>query len=232
MKSFCYTLLFLVLTGISLKAQNLQVDDTSLYEVSFFVDVNNPKYKNVEGSKYIDETFVPAKINNLNKLYPVRFDVVNNVMEFKENNQEIRGVSPTRDHRIVLSNRTKTVFVSNTIMNEAGNLQRVFLEEILVKKAYTLYTRKRKQFQAAKPAKSGYESAIPAAFKEQNDSYYIDFVNDNIEHLLQIPKSKKKLKTFFGALSPEVIKFAKKEGLKFDSQEDLIKIMDYYTENR
>ncbi|WP_422860881.1 hypothetical protein ACOKFD_08810 [Flagellimonas sp. S174] len=228
----CKTLLVLLLTGISLEAQTLQSDDVTLYEVSFFVDINNPRYKQVEGTRYINEAFIPAKINNFNKLYPLRLDVVNNVMEFKENNKDIRGISPTQDYRIVFSNPLKSVFVSNTIINESGDLQRVFLEEISAEQEFTLYKRERKQFQAAKPAKSGYESAIPAAFKNMKDSYYVDFANDNIDYLLQIPKNKKKIKTFFGDLGPEVLKYAKKERLKFDSEENLISILNFYVEKR
>ncbi|PRX53628.1 hypothetical protein [Flagellimonas meridianipacifica] len=216
----------------SLQGQIAQNNISSFDDISFFVNVNNPKYNNAEGTKYLNDNFTPSKINELEKLYPIRFDLVDNIMEFKENDQEIMGLSPTRDYRIVLTDDSNQIFVSNTIINESGDLQRLFLEEIKVTQAYSLYKRERIKFVPAKPAKSSYEPEVPAVFKKMNDSYYVDYVDDGIDYLLQIPKNKKKIKTFFGNHGPEVLKFAKKEGLKFDIQENLIAILNYYVEKR
>ncbi|MEM9363526.1 MAG: hypothetical protein AAGA43_12880 [Bacteroidota bacterium] len=222
----------ILLLILNAKAQITQNSNASIKDISFFVVVNNPKYSDVEGTKYIFEEFVPSKINNLDKTYPVRFDAVDNIMEFKENDQEIKGVTPSREYRVLFSDGSNRIFMSKTIINESGDLQRLFLEEIVTNQSYSLYKRVRINYVPAKPAKSSYEPEVPAIFKKLSDSYYVDYVNDDIDYLLQIPKTKKKIRTFFGDLGSEILKFAKKEGLKFDSQENLIKILDYAIQNQ
>ncbi|WP_435623306.1 hypothetical protein [Flagellimonas sp.] len=223
-------LLGLLLFGFSSQAQIAQNNISSFDDISFFVNVNNPKYDNAEGTKYLNEKFIPAKINDLEKLYPVRFDLLDNIMEFKENDQEIMGISPAKEYRIGFTDGSNRVFVSKTIIDETGDLKRLFLEVIKVNPKYSLYKRERVKFQPAKPAKSSYEPEIPAVFKKMNDSFYVDYPDDSIDYLLQLPKNKKKIKTFFGDKGNELVKFAKKEGLKFDSQENLVRILDYYTQ--
>ena len=232
MQKQIFTSTFILLLTLSVKAQITQNNNASIKDISFFVVVNNPKYNDVEGTKYISEEFIPSKINNLDKTYPVRFDAVDNIMEFKDNDQEIKGVTPSREYRILFSDGSNRVFVSETVINEFGDLQRLFLEEIVATPSYSLYKRVRINYIPAKPAKSSYEPEIPAAFKKLSDAYYVDYADDDLDYLLQLPKTKKKIRTFFGDLGSEVLKFAKKEGLKFDSQENLIKILDYYIQNQ
>ena len=232
MKKQINILLGLLLFGYTSQAQIAQNNIGSFDDISFFVNVNNPKYNNAEGSRYLNDEFIPAKINDIEKLYPVRFDLVDNIMEFKENDQEIMGISPTQEYRIQFTNGSNRVFVSKTIIGETGDLQRLFLEEIQVNPEYSLYKRQRTKFQPAKPAKSSYEPEIPAVFKKMNDMFYVDYPDDSIDYLLLFPKNKKKVKTFFGDRGADILKFAKKEGLKFDSQNSLVKILDYYTQER
>ena len=232
MKKQINILLGLLFFGYTSQAQIAQNNISSFDDISFFVNVNNPKYNNAEGTQYLNDKFVPAQINDIEKLYPIRFDLVDNIMEFKENDQEIMGISPAREYRIRFTNGSNRVFVSKTIISETGDLQRLFLEEIQVNPKYSLYKRERIKFQPAKPAKSSYEPEIPAVFKKMSDMFYVDYPDDSIDYLLLLPKNKKKVKTFFGDRGADIIKFAKKEGLKFDSQENLIKILDYYIQNQ
>ena len=51
---------------------------------------------------------------------------------------------------------------------------------------------------------------------------------DNPGHLVEIPRKKKALLKFFGANSNEISKFIKTQKLKIDSEEDLIKILNFY----
>ena len=223
---------FILLATFSLNGQIAQNSVNTFNDISFFVSINNKKYRDAKGTKYIDDKFILSKINNFEKLYPVRFDVVDNIMEFKEADQEIMGISPTQDFRIVFSDGSNRVFTSKTIINETGDLQRLFLEEVQVTQNYSLYKRTRIKFHPAKPAKSSYEPEVPAIFKKMSDFFYVDYPNDSIDYLLLLPKNKKKVKLFFGTHGNEVIKYAKKEGLKFDSQEAIIKILNYYAEIR
>lgn len=232
MKKLLGILSLSIFSYFPLQAQIAQNNVNTLNDISFFVNVNNSKYQDAEGTKYIDDTFIPANINDIKKTFPVRFDVVDNIMEFKENSQEIMGISPTRDYRIEFSDGSNRIFTSKTIINEEGDLQRLFLEEIKVSSTYSLYIRKRIKFQPAKPAKSSYEPETPAVFRKMSDLFYVDYPDDSIDYLLQIPKNRKKAKLFFGDLGSDILKFAKKESLKFDSQKDLIKILNQYTQSK
>ncbi len=221
--------LFFTLAAFGQIVQN-QNNSASLNDLSFFVNLNNTKYTDAEGSRYINDKFIPAKINQNSKLYPVRFDAVENIMEFKENDNEIKGISPTRDYRITLSDGSKRIYTSNTVISESGDLQRLFLEEVKTSQKYSLYRQERIKFFPGKPAKSSYEPEVPPVFKKLNDVFLVDYPGDDIDYLLIIPKNKKKAKTFFGEKSAEVLKYVKKEGLKLDSKADLIKIFDFYSQ--
>ena len=218
--------LFLLL-GLHGTAQIAQNANTTLNDLSFFVDVNNSKYKDAEGSKYLDQQFTLAKINNLDKVYPVRFDLVDNIMEFKVNDKDVKGVTPKQAYRIVFVDGSDRIFTSKTIMGSSNDLERCFLEEVHVGDAFLLYKRQRKKFQKAQPAKSGYEQGISAKFKVMNTQFYVDYIEDSIDYLLEIPRTKKKVKSFFGESGDALIKYAKKERLAFDSKESLVKILEY-----
>ncbi|MEM8847415.1 MAG: hypothetical protein AAGD17_09970 [Bacteroidota bacterium] len=196
--------LFALLTTFSVFGQIAQGDQGNLNDITFFLRVNNPRYEGAEGSRYLFEKFVPAKINEVPKSYPVRFDVVDNVIEFQENGEQIKGLSPKQEYRIQLMDGSNRVFITRTYIDDLGNLQKSFFELAHESESFHLFKKERIKYQPAKPIKSSYEPAKPAKFIKQEDLVYVDYPNDRLDYLIMIPKKKKKLKVFFGAQYPEL----------------------------
>ena len=68
-------LFIMLLVGTSLTAQIQNVQNQTLQDLQYYVNTNNPKYESAEGSRYLQDDFVPAKINGILKTQLLRFNV-------------------------------------------------------------------------------------------------------------------------------------------------------------
>ncbi|WP_343485453.1 hypothetical protein [Allomuricauda sp. d1] len=211
-------------------AQNNNATLGTLNDLGFFVEVNNSKYAGAEGSKYLFDEFVPAKINQVKTSHAVRFDVVDNIIEFKDSERETKGLSAEKEYSIVLQDGSSRVFVTKKFIDDYGKSSNTFFEKMYANEYFELFKKERIKFQEAKPAKSSYEPEKPAKFVGLPDAFYLDFKDDNSEELVKIPRKRKKLKEFFGKEYPSIEKFAKKNDLDFDSATHLVKIINHYIE--
>nr|WP_299337483.1 hypothetical protein [Allomuricauda sp.] len=221
-------LLIILFTTSDILGQIPQNDQGNLNDITFFLTVNNPEYKDAEGSRYLFDEFVPAKISGISNSYPVRFDAVDDIIEFKENGEEIKGLTLNREYRIQLMDGSNRVFITRTYINDSGNLKKSFFEIVHDGDDFQLLKKERFKYLPAQPAKSSYEPAKPARFMKLQDQVYIDYPDDSLDYLIRIPKKKKKLKVFFGAQLKQVEAFAKKQNLEYDATEDFVKIMEHY----
>lgn len=213
--------------GLS-NAQIAQNNNATLNDLAFFINVNNTKYEGVEGSRYLFEEFIPAKINEIQRSYPIRFDIVENNIEFKNNEGEIKGLSTEKDYKIVLLDGTNRVFITKAYLTNEAKLGKTFFERVYASEHFDLFKKERIKFQEAKPAKSSYEPEKPARFIRLPDAFYVSFKHDVAEEAHEIPRKKKKLKEFFGKAYTSIEKFAKKNNLDFEDPSDLVKIINHY----
>jgi len=223
-KITCY---LIVLYSISCYSQLQQPNNSTLQDLAFFIDVNNKKYANAEGSKYIFEEFKLAKIEGLEGSHLVRFDPVDNIIELKKEENKILSLSKKYQYRINLLDGSGN-YETQQYINADGKIENTFFEKRYTSSHFSIFKKHRIKFQPSKPAKSSYEPETPAKFIKLDDSYYLMNQVDNPEHLVKIPKKKKALLNFFGEKSSEVSKYIKMQKFKADSEEDLIKIIDYY----
>ena len=202
-------------------------NNSTLQDLVFFIDVNNKKYANAEGSKYIFEEFKLAKIEGLAGSHLVRFDPVDNIIQLKKEKNRILSLSKKYQYKIDLLDGSGS-YETQQYIDSDGKIENTFFEKIYTSAEFSLFKKHRIKFQPSKPAKSSYEPETPAKFIKLDDSYYLMNQVDNPKHLVQIPKKKKALLNFFGKKSSEVSKFVKTQKLKTDSEEDLIRIIGYY----
>ncbi len=201
--------------------------NSTLQDLAFFIDVNNKKYANAQGSKYIYADFKLAKIEGLSGSHLVRFDPVDNIIQLKKEDNNILSLSKKYQYKIELLDGTGT-YETQQFINTDGEIENTFFESIHTSKNYKLYKKHRIKFQPAKPAKSSYEPATDPEFIPLDAIYYVMNLEKNPGHLLELPRKKKVFPNFFGNRAKEMSKYIRMQNLKISSEEDLIKILNYY----
>ena len=196
-------------------------------ELSGFVNPR-PEYDNSEGSRYLFEDFIPAKINDSEKTHFVRFDVVENTIEVQKSGTKIISLSKDKEYTIELLNGSNKIYRTLSYSDKKGNLKTTFFEEIKKTHHYTLYSKEQIFYVPPKETKVHYEESKYGKFIEGRTKYY--FMEDSSEAsvLIEIPKRKKTLIDLFGEHSDSMEQFIKKERIKIDEEEDTIKILDHY----
>ncbi len=217
----------------SLQCQIAQNSAEGLNELDFFIHLNNTKYDNVEGSKYLFDEFRPAKINTIKTTHLVRFDVLEHIIELKKSESEIMGLSKNKTYSVTLLDGSNRIFLTKDFQDDDKQVKNGIFEQLHQNQKFILFKRSRIKFQKAKPIKSSYEKAVPAKFIPLEDVFYVSFgKNEEYSGLIKVPQKKKALKLFFGKYFAEIEKLVKEEKLKFDLEQDLIKIFNYYVEIR
>ncbi|MGB5819464.1 MAG: hypothetical protein WBG90_08245 [Saonia sp.] len=223
-------LIFLSLYSLSLSisAQIQQINNGSFNELIFFVGISNPEYDNAEGSRYLDKEFVLAKINDIKKAQLIRFNVVENSIEVMKEGGKIMYLSQSHPYTIKLLGGSNKVYETKPYIDDNGAKNTSFFEKVHVDERYTLYRKERIKYVPKKIAKSSYDQDVPAKFVNVNDHFYMTDFKSKSSELIEIPRKKKSFLNFFKDSSNKLDKFVKKEKLKFENTDDLIKILDFY----
>ncbi|MEL6917237.1 MAG: hypothetical protein AAFO99_05845 [Bacteroidota bacterium] len=221
-------IVFLIIPASHISAQIVRNTTESFNELVFFVGINNPEYDNAEGSRYLNEEFVLAKINSISKVQPVRFNLIENSIEIRKEDGTIMSLSQSYDYTIKLVDGSKKEYETKRFKNENGDIKTSFFEKIHATENYALYFKERIRYIPKKPAKSSYDQEVPAKFVKGISKFYMAFSKSESQELIEIPRRKKDfLKTFMDK-DGTMEKFLKKEKLKFDKKEDLVKLLDFY----
>ena len=187
------------------------------------LDGSTPVKTNV-GSAYITQDFIPARINNSKQIYPVRFNAADNLMEVKNEKSNIVFLDKNKDYIIKLNDGSNKIY--QTITLEDGS--RGFAVSQWVDEAgNSLYVREEVKFTPKKPARSSYHTDQPASYSDVKEIFYLKDAKNN--KLIKLSSKKDKFYQAFGDRASDVKAFVKKERLKINKKEDLIRIMLFYT---
>lgn len=180
------------------------------------------KYEEISGaSPYLSKEFSNAKVAANYAEVPVRYNSYSDEVEFKKNN-EIQVLPKTADFsRIEISSPKQTIVLLQT----SDDLSGYFLE--LVNGKNSLYKKVKTKFTDLVPAANSYASDRPANFRALDPVYYIKtdkgFIKkprNQKEIIEQFPDKKDTLNTFF-----------KSNKIKFDKDEDLIKMVTFLNQD-
>ncbi|UKB84324.1 hypothetical protein LF887_01330 [Chryseobacterium sp. MEBOG06] len=180
------------------------------------------KYDEIPGaSPYLTKEFSNAKVAANYEQVPVRYNSYSDEVEFKKNN-EIQVLPKTADFsRIEISSPKQTIVLLQT----SDDLSGYFLE--LVNGKNSLYKKVKTKFTDLVPAANSYASDRPANFRALDPAYYIKtdkgFIKkprNQKEIIEQFPDKKEALNTFF-----------KSNKIKFDKDEDLIKLVTFLNQD-
>lgn len=218
---------FCITTSI-LFSQTQPAEDGSFNELAFFVSSKNPIYDNTEGSRYLNDEFVPVEIVNIKGTKLVRFNTVENTIEVRKENGDIMLLSLVERYSIKLLDGSKRQYVTRSYVNEKQKEVTTFFEILYGVEKFKLYVKERVLFRKGKPEKSSYEKAVPAKFVKGKDIFYVATPDVEQDGLQKIPTKKKLFYKFFGNQEKSVKQFVKNEKLSIDNEDDLVKILDFY----
>ena len=225
-----YYLLFATLLGA--QTQNLSGDimDTSAYLES----LTNPIYDDIEGSPYLQETFVPARINGAEETKFVRFNAFDNAIEVNLGNGQMIILDKRTTYLFEVLDGSNRVYQTLTYRNDEDQIGMGFFERIYVDEMFALYLKERVKLVRGVKDQQAYGGDRPDKFLKVNDIYFISNFRSKTPDLLEVPRKRKDFFRFFPKREKEIEKFVKQEKLDVNTAKDIVSIFEYYldTEQR
>ena len=200
-----YHLLFVTL--LCAQIQNLSGDimDTSAYLES----LTNPIYDKIEGSPYLNETFVPARINGAEETRFVRFNVFDNAIEINLGDGQMMILDKRTTYLIDVLDGSNRVYQTISYRNDEDQIEMGFFERIHLDEMFALYLKERIKLVRGVKDQQAYGGEKPDKFLKVNDLYFISNFRSETPDLLEVPRKKKDFFKFFPMREKEIEKFVK-----------------------
>lgn len=213
-KLLATTFAITTLSVINIHAQqDFQLNGQQIYTV------NIGKKSDVQGSKYINENYILAKIDDSVKDFPLRYNAFDNEFEYRENISNTIKLDKIYNKIVFVTGQT---FILTPYKDLSGNIKQEYIE-LIQASGNTLYKSNRIKFIEAKEPVNGYDTAKPAKYVISEPSYIIKYKDQYFE----ISKKVKDLETMFPEKATDLKSFIKTNKIKLDKEESLIKLAQY-----
>jgi hypothetical protein len=189
----------------------------SKYEQSF-----NEK-KDINGSPWEKPEFVPGEIyTSGNKHYsgiPLRYNIYSNQIEFRKPEGGIFEIDPPEIIDSLFIGESYYIFYPYV----AGSKTQKSYFKVLTKGSPMLLLRMNVILKEAEPP-GAYKEAVPASFVRMQDDFYLAAYPSDANKF----SGKKELLELLGSHKEELELFIKQNKLKFNRQDDMIKLLKFY----
>lgn len=228
------TILFVVLLLSSFSAISQNTGPDLRQELQDkHIEVINEKAlsnKNIEGSPYLTEDYLPSKIHfqNQDKVYTaeLRYNAYSDEFEFTQGG-----------YRFAIANKEEIDsieymgydFVYTSYTNKNGRSVKRFLVR-LANGPCSLYKTYTINFREEEPPRTGYDEYQPPRFEEEDPTYFIKMKNDTKPELIKSFRRGRFLNRF-GSLENELKQYMRNNNLRPRREEDLIRFIRYYNKN-
>lgn len=137
--------------------------------------IDNVVEQKAEGSPFYNDSYISAKISNVDFIVPIKYNLMTDELEFLKDGKVyiVPKVSTYQDIDFTLTGE-KLILIDNSYYFVLDKKN----ENYLLKKSSVVFT-------AARPSKNGYDADIPPRYSRKKDQFFI-FTK---EHVLQ-PVSK------------------------------------------
>jgi hypothetical protein len=191
-------------------------------ELQNFLDINNPKTNEVQGTPYLNFEYETGTILSdadiLYKNVPLRYNCFKDMLEFKRNDKAYYAYPKETVKKAEFGGK---VFVYKAFEKD-GHIDKAYFEELVKGKA-ALYSRYLVNFHEATPS-NGIIDAVPARYGDLLEIRYI-----SIDSLPAIKiENKKKLVEIFGDKKNEIDALISRQKLSVKKKDDLLKIITFY----
>jgi hypothetical protein len=216
--------IFSAFSSLSLRAQQDGYVAKNLNDLGLELNWSKriiPPNQIIEGTPYFNDEFIEGevyfegkfKLSNL----PLRYNINNDEMEFKEKNTVLAIAFPEKTDKVVIGNKTFIYIDKN---------HSKIVEGFVIKRneGYpAVLTKMKVDFFDKEPPKAIVDSK-PARYEKGYDRQYLMKSPDEIENI----KSVKKLIQALGNHEKELTAFAKKEKISSNNGEELASLIEYY----
>lgn len=216
--SISITALFSNFAQAQISAQQT-VNDMATNERRF---ANKNAVDKASGSKYFNESFLPAKIGDSNEILLVRHNAYTDEIEVSINN-EVKIVPAELNMPINLTNSaTSYEYVEYT--NEKDVKKQGYLKLISNNQKVKIYKSEAIYLKPEVHPASGYDTYKPAAYTKLKDEYFIKIGDSEIKTL---PLKKKVIVAIVPNKEKEIASFIKENKISFSEEADLIQLGRY-----
>jgi len=208
---------------LTFSQQSLSINQVTGTQAVFSTgaDAKSFKYEDISGSPYLDKKFYEAKVSDDYEKISVRYNSYKDEVEFQKDGSPLVLPKETKFSRIEIGSPKQTIVLLETNDDLSG----YFFE--LVNGKNSLYKKIRTKFVDFVPAPNGYTSDKPATFKMLDPVYYIKTEKGFIKK----PKNQKDIVEQFPDKKENLATFFKSNKIKFDKEEDLIKLVNFLNQN-
>ncbi|MHB1148174.1 MAG: hypothetical protein ACYC01_11355 [Lutibacter sp.] len=215
-----YTVIALLLFSISGYSQKTDSEQTLVHRTS--ITSFDLRSKELVGSIYINENFLPAKLSNSQEQYLIRYNAYQDEMEVEKNGNSYH-LSKNLNYSINFEGINKTYQVYNYL--EKKETVPGFFVVLYNGDNISLLIKEKIKFYEEVKAKTGYDKYKPPTLKRVADEFYIGYKNSSAKEL---PSKKKDILDLFTSKANEIESYMNENKLGFKNKEDLIKIFSYY----
>ncbi|HEY9168936.1 MAG TPA: hypothetical protein VIN72_05575 [Lutibacter sp.] len=215
-----FTVLMLIFLSISAYSQKTDSEQTLVHRTS--VTSFDLRSKELVGSIYINENFLPAKLSSGQDQYLARYNAYQDEMEVQKNGNGYH-LSKNLNYSIDFEGTNKSYQVYN-YEEKSKKMSGFFVVLYKGDNISLLLKEKIKFYEEVKP-KTGYDKYIPPTLKRVDDEIYIGYKNSSA---VALPNKNKDILSLFASKANDIASFAKENKLGFKSEADLIQIFKYY----
>jgi hypothetical protein len=219
-----YHILFVTLLCAQIQNVSGDIMDTSAYLES----LTNPIYDKIEGSPYLQETFIPARINGGEETKFVRFNAFDNAIEINLGNGQMMILDKRTTYLIDVLDGSNRIYQTLSYRNDEDEIGMGFFERIHLDGKFALYLKERVKLVRGVKDQQAYGGEKPDEFLKVNDIYFISNFRSKTPDLLEVPRKRKDFFRFFPNREKEIVKFVKQEKLDVNLPQDIVTIFEYF----
>lgn len=181
----------------------------------------------IEGSVYIQETFMPAKLSLLEgtKIFNLKYNAYSDEFEIQNEGKKPGALNKNIDNLLIVFVAGNKTYEAKNYIDEKGEAKRgYFVHANDSKSKHKLLIKEAIKFIEKKTSETGYDKARPAKFKRLKDTYFISIGDDPA---VEFPKKKKDFSKSFPNKHKDIMSFIKKNKIKTSKEDDLVKLINY-----
>ena len=218
MKIKILTAAALIATGFTVSAQ---FNSSALNSGNRQVNLIKKKETAAEGSMYINDKFIPAKISGQQSTYMLRYNAYHDYFEMTGSDGEPKQLPVTPGEQITIINKN---YILADYKDSKDESFKGYLSVIYGGTKVKIYRRERIVYQAATEAANSYQQGKPAAYKRAADEFYI---STDGQPALFLQPSRKGISKLFPDKAKQIQEFMKANNIDLETEEGLKRIGAY-----
>jgi hypothetical protein len=178
----------------------------------------------IVGSPYTQKMFSQAKVGTVEQKNFMRYNVFNDEFEFISAQKDTLILDKIEDFGTIVFPETNKKFQLVAYTNSKNKLFYGYLISLKENNGFALFKKESIQYVEEKIAKTSMEVNMPAKYIKMDDTF---FLKNKEKGTSEFPENKKGFVKLFPDKKEVIETFLKENKINFDSESDLMKIIDF-----